>query len=299
MRTPSLKTPAAKLLRFYSWYHLTSVRTSVIAAKVAEIIANFSNAHDTFSVTIDTRTQAEDALVEASAVRDRSHRQMGRGVRNFAYAVLARVHEDRTSPVYRAYFPDGYGVFNKMGIRDRIEAAERMLNHLAMVPDEELAPAGAALSSVLEEVKVKEAAYQAAKEAARAATEAVEVAKRPRRDAYRASYHALSIFHSDDPREAESYFRQFKYGKRTFDPAEGEGEDLGDDVGVDEGVDEGNALVAPPVAAGRETATTMSPAAGGFGGDSVVAGDGNGRMSGNGAGSPVEEEFAEDGSRGA
>ncbi|MCA9757697.1 MAG: hypothetical protein KDA27_17990 [Candidatus Eisenbacteria bacterium] len=217
MRTPSLTTSPNRILMIYSVFHLVLLRAARIVQLNPEILAKFEAAHNAFAALITARDEAQLVLVESTAYWTRGRRQVERGIRDFAYAVLGVVQEDRSAPRYRAYFPDGYGYVSKVPTSELIKAGDKILAQLAQVPEEQLASAGADLSVVLEEAKGVQARYEEARDHFDAAKNAVEVGKRPWREAYRASYYALQILHADDPRQAEDYFRQVSSKNRSED----------------------------------------------------------------------------------
>ncbi|MEZ4651764.1 MAG: hypothetical protein R3E97_23805 [Candidatus Eisenbacteria bacterium] len=208
MYTPSLKTAASTMFKLYSLYHLVSLRAADVARESPELLSRYEAAHETLGGLLRAREDAEFRLVEAGARRDRAHRLMERGLRDFAYAALGVVQEDRSSPRYRMFFPNGYGYVCRSRTETLIAEAARILTLLRQVPDERFADAGEALAGVLAQVSTVQSDYEAACDALEAATRAVENGKRPWRDAYRSSYHRLSILHVDDPRRADDYFRR-------------------------------------------------------------------------------------------
>ncbi|MEZ4647511.1 MAG: hypothetical protein R3E97_01780 [Candidatus Eisenbacteria bacterium] len=208
MRTPSLDTAADKILKYFSHFHLVLLGAAKVAQKSPEIPEKFGAAHDAFQGLITARDEAELALIAASAHQSRAHAKVQRGLKDFAYAILGSVEEDRSSPRFKSYFPDGYAYISRSNMEDLIASGEQKLTKLAQVPDDELTEAGQKLSQVIEEVKAVQAQYEEARKTYAAAVEAVENGKGPWREAYRASYYALAIYHADDPRLAEDYFRQ-------------------------------------------------------------------------------------------
>ena len=208
MRTPSLDTAADKILKYFSHFHLVLLRAAKVAQEKPEIPEKFGAAHDTFGGLITTRDDSELELIAASAHQSRAHAKVQRGLKDFAYAILGSVEEDRSSPRFKSYFPDGYAYVSRSNMEDLIASGEQKLTKLAQVPDAELTEAGEKLSLVIDEVKMVQAQYEQARKAYADAVEAVENGKGPWRAAYRASYFALAIHHADDPRLAEDYFRQ-------------------------------------------------------------------------------------------
>lgn len=238
MYTPSLKTAASTMFRLYSLYHLASLRASDIAQMNPELLARYESAHETLGVLLRAREDAEYRLVEAGARRDRAHHLMERGLRDFAYASLGVVQEDRAAPRYRLFFPSGYGFVGRANTETLIAEASRILATLSQVSDERFGAAGEALSHVLEQVQAVQSEYEAARDALEAAARAVENGKRPWREAYRSSYHHLSILHMDDPRRADDYFRRLDRRRSAERDA---AEETEDGVDIDgEAVDAGS-----------------------------------------------------------
>jgi hypothetical protein len=206
------------LLEVYSTYHLARLKGDPACADLQSL---YAQAHDSLKATIEEHRAARLATMTAMASRDGQETVLDDAVRDFSLAMLGKVHNIRTSPLFVTYFPGGTTEITTASLDAKLTRVGSILVKLGSETDAD--------------IKALEASLQAAQDGLRSAVQIYHDALDHQQhcmsvaraevlrwlDAYRRSHKDLDRKFYQDPRRVESYFKKPRNGKRDA----GSGED--------------------------------------------------------------------------
>jgi hypothetical protein len=204
MRLPTHSTSGETLHGTYGLYHLTRLKAD---PQCSDLSTAFQTAQDQLKTRLDQHEAARANAMTALAVRDAQDAALDRQVRALSLAVLARVNNNRHTPLYQTYFPAGMGSV----ISAPMEVEMTRVGSILAKLNEETEPQ---VRAFLEPLQAAADLMRTAFEAHRAAMDAEVNAYGLLRaesihwmDAYRRSYRDLQRKFYQDGDHAESFFR--------------------------------------------------------------------------------------------
>ena len=204
MRLPSMSTGADTLLETYGVYHATRLEADKL---LKDLAAAWDKAQTRLKDRIELHKAAEKASMRAMAVRDGEDENFDNAVKAFAFAILAKVGNNRKAALYLKYFPDGMSAVVNAPLEAELQKTGVILSKLAEEEDESLKSFVGPLQSALGELSTAMDAHRAALDAEMQAYGMLATEKVNWLDAYKRSYRELCRLFFKDVKKAEGYFK--------------------------------------------------------------------------------------------
>jgi hypothetical protein len=204
MRLPNQTTSGETLQSTYGLYHLTRLKAD---PECTDLATAFQAAQDQLKTRLDQHGAARANAMTALAVRDAQNAALGRQVRGFCLAVLARVNNNRRTALYQTYFPSGLRAVISAPIDVELTRVGSMLAKLNEETDPQLTAYFEPLQAAAESMRAAFEAHRAAMDTEVNAFGLLRAESIRWGDAYRRSYRDLQRKFYQDGDHAESFFR--------------------------------------------------------------------------------------------
>lgn len=204
MRMPSLSSSATTLVKQYGVYHATRLSADKALQSMA---ASWAQAQNRLSDRVQALEAAQAAAMTALAVRDGEGAALSAEVRAFFGALVTKTHNDRRSPLFSVYFPDGLCAVVDGSTESTANQTLVLLGKLAQETDAELKAYLDTLDAHLKSFQTALQGYRNAQEAQLQTAGRVEQEKIAWLDAYKLDHRTLAQMYYNDPKRAESYFK--------------------------------------------------------------------------------------------
>ncbi|MEW6758768.1 MAG: hypothetical protein AB1347_11150 [Acidobacteriota bacterium] len=204
MKMPSSTVSGTTLLRQYGLYHSTRLHADRALESMA---AGWDAVQARLRDRVAAFEEAQACTMTALAVRDGEEASLAGALRAFYGALVTKTNNDRKSPLFAVYFPEGLGALVDAPMEIEAQRALVLTSKLAEEKDTDLA---AHRAPITEAVKRLLAAISVHKEEMAAQLQAygrVEQEKVAWFDAYKLDHRTLSQMFYRNPKRAESYFK--------------------------------------------------------------------------------------------
>ena len=201
---PSISTSAETLVKIYGTYHLTRLQAD---KNVKELAEGFEKAQARLKEKLDAFDAASLSAMRALAVRDGEDAATDEMVRRFNNAVLSKCNNNRKSPLYLRYFPDGMFPVVSAPIENEILKVTAILSKLGEETDPELAAFAGPITAVVTALQAAVNTHAAALEAEANAFAMVQAEKINWLDTYKLDHRSLAHLYYKDGKKADTYFK--------------------------------------------------------------------------------------------
>ncbi|MEZ4650107.1 MAG: hypothetical protein R3E97_15220 [Candidatus Eisenbacteria bacterium] len=208
MRMPHPNLAPYTLARDFGEY--LAVRLQVVPEVAAIHDGYMEKGQGVLEAEIETFERTQRALRAAMARRDYHAECLDQGIRVLAFTILGRVNNNREAPIYRQYFPDGYGEVRELPLEERRRRAFELVGQLQGESDEMILTQLEPLRRCYETFETALADYQAALDDEARGRANLDRAKQLWTTAYRNVFLELRNHFAHDPKRAETFFRRAK-----------------------------------------------------------------------------------------
>lgn len=211
MYMPSMTSSAETLIKVHGVYHLTRLQAD---KNVKELAEGFVQAQARLSAKLAAFDAASTAAMRALAVRDGEDEALDSAVRRFYAAVLGKCNNNRKSPLFLRYFPDGMSPVVNAPFENEIMKVENIIAKLAEEQIPELASHADSLLSAVGNLKTAIDAHAVAMASETSAFGMVQAEKINWLDTYKLDHRTLSQLYYKDGKKADTYFKPAPKGKK-------------------------------------------------------------------------------------
>lgn len=211
MKTPAATTSGDTLVREFGLYHLTRLRAS---KELSDMAGGWEKTQNRLREKVAAYQAAQASTMTAMAVRDGADAELDDEVRRFALAVLTKTNNNRKSPLYLTYFPEGMAPVVSAPLEAEVQKVGVILSKLGQEGDESLRAFTGPLSAALNNLAQAMDAHRACLDAEIQAFGLVEQDKVNWFDTYKLNHRTLLQKFYKDPKKAESFFKPASKGKK-------------------------------------------------------------------------------------
>ncbi len=212
MQVPHPTTGASTLLKEYGLYHLARLKAE---RELSEMAGAWQKCQDRLAARVAAHEAAQAAAMTAMAVRDGEDEALDEVVRRFSLAVLSKCGNNRKSPLWLTYFPDGMTPVVNAPLEAELQKVSVLVSKLGEEEDAELKGFAGTLSAASGALAHAVDAHRAAHDAELQAYGLCEQEKINWFDAYKLDYRALVHMYYKNPKKAESFFRPAAKAKKN------------------------------------------------------------------------------------
>lgn len=221
MQLPHPTTSGETLVKEYGLYHQTRLNADKALKEMAQ---GWEKAQARLRDRVAAYEAAQASTMTAMAVRDGEDAALDDAVRRFYGALLTATHNNRKSPLFGVYFPEGVAAMVNAPMEAELQKVSVLLSKLNQEEDEALkshmGPIAAAMDGLTDAVD----AHKAALGAELQAYGLVEQEKVNWFDSYKYDHRTLAQMNFKDPKKADRYFKPITSGKAKAKKGEtGEG----------------------------------------------------------------------------
>jgi len=215
MRVPSFSSSGETLLREYGLYHLTRLKAD---KDLKDMAADWEKCQTRLSDKLDAQHAAEAASMTAMAVRDGADSDLDDVMRAFGLALLQEANNNRKSPIFKNYFPEGWTAVVSAPLEGEVQKVQIILSKLAEEQDEAIASHAGPIQSSLDKLTAAMDAHRSAMDAESQAYGLVQTEKLHWFDAYKLDHKALLFKFYKTPKKADTYFKKTTRAKKAKAP---------------------------------------------------------------------------------
>lgn len=210
MKLPDVKTGADTLVKEFGLYHGTRLCAD---PSLSDMATRWDAQQERMKARILELEAARAKTMTAMASRDGFARALAEEVRGFYGALVAKTNNNRRSPLFRTYFPEGLRAVLGVGLQVETQRAGVLVEKLAQEPDRDLAAHSAPLRSALDALAGAVAGHQEAADVERQAFGRIEQEKFAWLDLYKLDHRTLEQRFYKDSTKADSYFKPSRKAK--------------------------------------------------------------------------------------
>ena len=204
MKLPNLSQSADTLVKEHGLYHYTRLCAD---ATLGDMAARWEMQQSRLQGRILDFEKTRGETMTTMAARDGVARLLAEAVRAFYGALVAKTNNNRRSPLFKTYFPDGLHAVLNAPLQAEMQRVGVLVNKLAQETDPDLSahfePLKKVLSSLAEAVNL----YDTAADSERQAFGRIEQEKFAWLDLYKLDHRTLAQAFYKDPKKADSYFK--------------------------------------------------------------------------------------------
>lgn len=204
MQVPNAATSGEALLKEFGLYHQTRLNADRALKEMAQ---NWEKAQARLRARVEAHEAAQAATMTAMAVRDGEDAALDETVRSFYGALLAATKNNRKSPIFAVYFPDGLTPTVSAPMEAELQKVSILLSKLEQEPDEALKAHAGPLSAAMGQLAAAVDAHKAALDTELQAYGLVQQEKINWFDTYKFNHRTLAQIYYKDPKKADTYFR--------------------------------------------------------------------------------------------
>ena len=217
MRMPHVNLSPVTLVETFGFYLLIRLQA---VAELAHVLEFFTGVRQPMIDAIEAHKAAVMARRAAVAVRDHENDRMDQQIRILAFTILGVVNNNRSAPIFRHYFPQGFSEVLRTPVAEQRRRAVVLLEKLAAERDE-------TVKSRLEPFREQLTAFESSLDGVEKALDEEarhranrEAAKMEWLDGYRKTHQMLQDHYSNDPRKADEFFRSARVSQSASDDDE-------------------------------------------------------------------------------
>jgi len=204
MKLPSLSQSADTLVKEYGLYHHTRLCAD---ATLRDMAARWEMQQSRLQGRILDFEKTRGETMTTMAARDGVARLLAEAVRGFYGALVAKTNNNRRSPLFKTYFPEGLNAMLHAPLQAETQRIGVLVNKLAQETDPDLAAHYGSLNKVLSSFAEAVSIYNTAADAERQAFGRIEQEKFAWFDLYKLDHRTLAQAFYKDPKKADSYFK--------------------------------------------------------------------------------------------
>jgi hypothetical protein len=216
MKMPNLTQSAETFVKEFGLYHFTRLSAD---ASLRDMASRWDSQQSRLKSRILDLEKAHGETMIAMAARDGSARVLAEAVRAFYGTLVAKTNNNRKSPLFKTYFPDGLRAMLGVALQAETQRVGVMVNKLIQEADADLYAHFAPLSKALSGLGEATGTYDAANEAERLAFGRIEQEKFAWLDLYKLDHRTLEQMFYKDSTKADSYFKPARKPKAKVTPA--------------------------------------------------------------------------------
>ncbi len=211
MEMPASRTSGMTLLREYGLYHQTRLDGD---KNLAGMAASWRKAQERLKAKVDAHDAAAASAMTAMAVRDGEDAALDSSLRAFYGALLAKTGNDRKSPLFDIYFPQGITAIANAPMEMELQKVSILLTKLAQEEDEALKSHMGPITAAMNNLAAAIDHHKAAHDAELQAYGLVEQEKVNWLDAYKFDHRTLVQMFYKDRKKPDSYFKPVPKAKK-------------------------------------------------------------------------------------
>lgn len=216
MKMPNSSVSGYTLVKQYGVYHYTRLS----ADRALEPMAlDWDKVQGRLKARVAAFEAAQTEGMTALAVRDGEEAALAAAVRGFYGALVTKTNNDRKSPLFAVYFPDGVGAILSAPMEAEAQRALVLATKLAEEKDADLSAHALPLMEAVKRLLAAMADHRDAMAAQLQAYGLVEQEKVAWFDAYKLNHRTLSQMFYRNPKRAESYFKPAPRSGKAKAPA--------------------------------------------------------------------------------
>ena len=215
MKIPNLSQSADTLVKDFGLYHFTRLSAD---ASLRDMASRWDAQQSRLKGRILDLESAHAGTMTAMATRDGRVRTVADEVRAFYGTLVAKTHNNRKSPLFKTYFPDGLKAMSGVALEAETQRVSVLVNKLAQETDPDMSAHFAPLSKSLEGLAEAVGAYRAANASEILAFGRIEQEKFAWLDLYKLDHRTLAQMFYQDPKKADSYFKPARKSKAKVTP---------------------------------------------------------------------------------
>ncbi len=201
---PHPTTSGETLVKEYGLYHQTRLSANKELKEMAE---SWAKAQERLKAKVEAYEAAQAATMTAMAVRDGEDAALDDAVRRFYGALVSKSGNNRKSPLFAVYFPDGVTAVVHAPMEAELQKVSVLLGKLAEETDEELKGHAGPITAAMNALSSAVDAHRAALDAELQAYGLVELEKVNWMDSYKLNHRSLAHLFYKDPNKADTYFK--------------------------------------------------------------------------------------------
>ena len=211
MRLPNLSLSGETLLRSYGVYHLTRLRADKSLREMADV---FEKSQDRLKQRIEAYRMAEASTMTSMAIRDGEDSAFDDAIGRLALDLLKITGNDRKSPLYLKYFPEGITPVVQAPLEAEIQKATVILAKLSEEEEPTIAAHTQLIKSALNNLISAIDTHRSAIEVEMQCYGMLQTEKVNWLDQYKKNYRDLTRIFYKTPKKAERYFKQASKGEK-------------------------------------------------------------------------------------
>ena len=211
MEMPDVGTSGETLVKDYGLYHQVRLDGDKSLKDMAE---TWRKAQGRLKIRVDADEAAITAVRTAAAVRDGEDAALDETVREFYGALLSKAKNDRQSPLFAIYFPEGVPAMVNAPMEAEIQKVSVLLKKLEQDEDEGLRNFAGPITETMNHLMAAIDAHKAAVDAEVQAYGLVQMEKVNWFDSYKLSHRTLGQRFYKDRKKPDTYFKPAPKRKR-------------------------------------------------------------------------------------
>ncbi|MGA9752856.1 MAG: hypothetical protein WBS54_13830 [Acidobacteriota bacterium] len=214
MQMPHAAVSGETLVKEYGLYHQTRLSADKALKQMAE---SWAQSQARLKAKVEAYEAAQAATMTAMAVRDGEDAALDDAVRRFYGALLAKSNNNRKSPLFAVYFPDGVTAVVNAPMEAELQKVSVLLSKLAQEEDEELKAHIGPITAAMNDLGSAMDAHRAALDTELQTYGLVQQEKINWFDSYKLNHRSLAQTFYKEPKKADSYFKPIPRGKARKD----------------------------------------------------------------------------------
>jgi hypothetical protein len=198
----------------YGLYHQTRLNAD---KALKEMAASWDKSQTRLRARVAAYEAAEASTMTAMAVRDGEDSALDDAVRRFYGALVSATHNNRKSPLFGIYFPEGMAAMVNAPMEAELQKVAVLLSKLAQEEDESLRSHTGPITAAMENLTTAVDAHQAALDAELQAYGLVQQEKVNWFDSYKLNHRTLSQMFYKEPKKADTYFKAMAKAKKKVE----------------------------------------------------------------------------------
>ena len=204
MRMPPADSSPETIYTEYGQYHLARLRADKNLKDVAD---GFEKVQGRLKARLDALENAHTSVVTAGAIRDGEDEALDEAVRGLSSEILGMVNNNRKSPLYVKYFPQGTTPVVVAPLEDEMRKVGVILGLLAQETNLKLVGHAGPIQAALDRLAAAISAHKAAMTAENQVDGLLKAEKLNWLDAYKLDYKAIGHVYYNDDKKVDSFFR--------------------------------------------------------------------------------------------
>jgi hypothetical protein len=215
MQVPHSATSGETLVKEFGLYHQTRLNADKALKEMAQ---SWEKSQSRLQARVAAYEAAQASTMTAMAVRDGEDSALDDAVRRFYGALLAATHNNRKSPLFGIYFPEGVAAMVNAPMEAELQKVAVLLSKLEQEQDEALKSYMGPITAAMDNLTAAVDAHRAALDAELQAYGLVQQEKVNWFDSYKYNHRTLAQMNYKEPKKADTYFKAVSKAKKPAAP---------------------------------------------------------------------------------